>query len=581
MANKDFFDEEYDKIKKTNEEDNRQSDSDSQFQRWYAHDTQPQVSTRSNKPLYIALICVGLALCLALGWVLCAIFGGNGNLSKGEEQKYLNSILTSLRDSGLEISDAQWETALQDVNKQVESGKIEAEALLGVVFKTLHDNYYQDISQDKWYEAVESAGTALMQAAGDQFCRLMSPQTYYNYLNPVSTVASSNGKVFGVSFQVVQGVGLYVSSVVVNSSAYGKLEAYDIVYKMSNVKNNNGRPLVINGTTFDEIVTSEWESESFMQILAQVNSATFHVLRGGEVLQFDLVRGELGYVNSDYPFEFVEFYFGDDCTNVSTSKVGNANISTKDERLLGNLSKLKDTGYVRIVEFMDTITNGNERAQADKEFETVMKLFKSRGLKHLILDLKGNPGGRVDYVCNIAGMLVTDAKLSADQKSVVSSAGKLLITTLKIRNDSDETYTSSSSYAKYFDDPTSKCDIVVWTDGGSASASELLTGALLDYGTAIQMGTRTYGKGIAQTCQPLKDYTGTVITNDNRQATEHWAIYYTVAAYYSPLGINIHGKGYTPASKYNNLDTYEKLWTNTIEYFGSDGVGEGILTNAA
>ena len=92
------------------------------------------------------------------------------------------------------------------------------------------------------------------------------------------------------------------------------------------------------------------------------------------------------------------------------------------------------------------------------------------------------------------------------------------------------------------------------------------------------MGVTTYGKGIAQICLPLNDYVGEITTTSGAKSTGHWAIYYTIASYYSPLGNNIHGIGYTPNTKYNNLDTYDKLWARTVEYYNTSSSSGGILT---
>ena len=129
-----------------------------------------------------------------------------------------------------------------------------------------------------------------------------------------------------------------------------------------------------------------------------------------------------------------------------------------------------------------------------------------------------------------------------------------------------ENYYRQLSYYSYFNTLGNKCDIVVWTDGGSASASELLTGALRDYQTAVQMGVTTYGKGIAQTWKELPFY-GTVTNIYGQQETCPWAIYFTVASYYSPFGKNIHGFGYTPNDPYNNLKTYTDLWKAANSYW--------------
>ncbi|MGN1041033.1 MAG: S41 family peptidase, partial [Candidatus Fimimonas sp.] len=179
------------------------------------------------------------------------------------------------------------------------------------------------------------------------------------------------------------------------------------------------------------------------------------------------------------------------------------------------------------------------------------------------------PGGLVDAVCDIAGMLVCDQKLSDSQKSQVTRGSQLLITSLVDRNDNKQVSYRTSFYNNYFDAPAQNgvCDIVVWTDGNSASASELLTGALRDYGTGFQIGSKTYGKGIAQTYEPLP-YTGQIVKTDGTLGTGHWAIYYTFAAYYSPLGENIHGTGYTPTEGYDGIDDYATLWQKTLQYWG-------------
>ena len=105
------------------------------------------------------------------------------------------------------------------------------------------------------------------------------------------------------------------------------------------------------------------------------------------------------------------------------------------------------------------------------------------------------------------------------------------------------------------------------SDDGSASASELLLGALLDYKTAVQMGTNTYGKGIAQTVEEL-NIRGSYIDVDGKVQTDgYWAVYYTFASYYSPLGTNIHGVGYAPANTYK-VSRYGDLWTLAKYYWG-------------
>ena len=63
-------------------------------------------------------------------------------------------------------------------------------------------------------------------------------------------------------------------------------------------------------------------------------------------------------------------------------------------------------------------------------------------------------------------------------------------------------------------------------------------------------------------------YTGEVVQTNGQKTQYPWAIYYTFAAYYSPLGTNIHGTGYTPDAPYDGLESYAELWQATKSYWG-------------
>lgn len=536
--NKDFFDEEFEK-----KVADAQKPNDKHFDSWSSYPVQNETRVNKNKPLYITLICVALVLCLVLGWVLCTIFNGFGSIGKG------NTGITP--DEGGEI--------------------------LNTVIEYLKNNYYQDISDEEWLTAIEASGTALMQYAGDRYSQIMAPQTYYDFLYPSSSSSSSSGEIFGISFVVEEGVGLYISSVVANSSAYGVLKEGDIILKLSDMKQRDGSAPSIGGQTFDSFVTGQWTTATIQAVLNATYSATFLVLRMDEVdsdtngvFSVQLQRSKVNSVDSNYDYSFIEFYFNDTYKNISGGKnvANNGKFTTYEER---NLSQLPDdTGYVRILEFMDySYSKGGKivTVSAYDEFLEVMQLFKKLGLKRLVLDLKGNPGGNVQYVSQIASILITDSNLTNAEKSVVRRGNELLITTLVFpKENAKNTHYYQSSYDQYFGELKDTCSIVVWTDGGSASASELLTGALRDYGTAKQMGTTTYGKGIAQTWRELPFY-GTVTDINGKQQKWPWAIYYTCASYYSPLGHNIHGVGYTPDDGYNGLTDYADLWKATLRYW--------------
>lgn len=156
-------------------------------------------------------------------------------------------------------------------------------------------------------------------------------------------------------------------------------------------------------------------------------------------------------------------------------------------------------GYIQLLEF-SSVTH--------EQFQEAMEDLKNQGMKGLVLDVRDNPGGLLDSVVDIADDLL----------------GEGVVVSLKNKNGEGGDYTSDAE--TLFDGPIS-----LLVNGNSASASEVLTGALKDYGRATSVGTQTYGKGIVQNVIPLGDGT---------------ALKMTIASYYSPKGINIHGTGIEP-----------------------------------
>ena len=156
-------------------------------------------------------------------------------------------------------------------------------------------------------------------------------------------------------------------------------------------------------------------------------------------------------------------------------------------------------GYVQITEF-DSVTYS--------QFTEALEDLQSQGMKGLLLDLRDNPGGLLDQVVEIADDFL-------DEGTIVSTRDK---------ND-NEIVNSADSEVKYAG------PIAILVNGNSASASEVLTGALKDYGLATVVGTTTFGKGIVQNIIPLGDGTAMKITTAN---------------YYTPNGTCIHGIGIEP-----------------------------------
>lgn len=155
--------------------------------------------------------------------------------------------------------------------------------------------------------------------------------------------------------------------------------------------------------------------------------------------------------------------------------------------------------YIRIIEF-DDVTPG--------QFEEALQTSRNEGMKGLVLDLRGNPGGSVNAVVDVARMLLPEG----------------LVVYTEDKYGKREEYRCDGS--REFELP-----LVVLVDGNSASASELLSGAIQDYKKGTLVGTTTFGKGIVQQLLTLRDGS---------------AIKITVSSYYTPKGRNIHGTGIEP-----------------------------------
>ncbi len=163
-----------------------------------------------------------------------------------------------------------------------------------------------------------------------------------------------------------------------------------------------------------------------------------------------------------------------------------------------------DVGYLRVTTF-------NEQTEA--KLRTAIEELRTAvgpGMKGVVLDLRNNPGGLLEQAVGVADVFL-------DRGEIVSTRGR--------RADSIQRFNARRG------DAVDGLPIVVLINGGSASASEIVAGALQDHHRAIVMGTASFGKGSVQTIMPLPG---------------HGAIRLTTARYYTPAGTSIQAKGIVP-----------------------------------
>ena len=178
-----------------------------------------------------------------------------------------------------------------------------------------------------------------------------------------------------------------------------------------------------------------------------------------------------------------------------------------------------DIGYVLITQF--------EMVTA-QQFKDAVKDLESQGMKKLMIDLRSNPGGVVDSAVSIAAYMLPEGDILTTrykngQEDVYRTKDK------KLRVDSSQ----EGGFPQYpvLDEDELDIPIAILVNENSASASEILAGAMKDYGRATLVGTTTFGKGIVQNLYPLKDGS---------------AIKMTVAKYFTPSGYDLHEKGIEP-----------------------------------
>ncbi len=180
-----------------------------------------------------------------------------------------------------------------------------------------------------------------------------------------------------------------------------------------------------------------------------------------------------------------------------------------------------DYGYVRVTQFQEHTGDNLVSALKDLQVQN-----KNAPIKGLVLDLRNDPGGLLNTAIGVSGAFLKPGTL------VVYTDGRTDDAKMKLTN-SREFYLrpGESDYLRNVPAWARTVPMVVLVNGGSASASEIVAGALQDHKRAVIIGTQTFGKGSVQTILPLNNGT---------------AIKLTTARYYTPSGRSIQAKGIVP-----------------------------------
>ena len=327
----------------------------------------------------------------------------------------------------------------------------------------LYDDYDQSAMDD-------AAAMAYVEAMGEPYTHYYSKEEFESYRSGVED--SYVG--IGVVISVDEAAGkIIVVSPTENSPAYNAgLLPGDYI-------------LAVDGTAYSGAQMDECVS----------------AIRGGPAGTEVVISIERGGKKNDYTIER---------QNISSDSV-------KGEMLGNNI------GYLRISAFNTNEADSEETTYT--EFRAEMEKLQNEGMEKLIIDLRDNPGGVLDVVCDIADYLLPEGVITYTE----TRRGRRV----EYKSDSDE-----------LDIP-----MVVLINDGSASASEILTGALKDYGKAKVVGETSFGKGIVQTVIPFSDGSGMSIT---------------VAKYYTPNGICIHGEGIKPDYEVSLPEEYKNGYASSV-----------------
>ena len=246
----------------------------------------------------------------------------------------------------------------------------------------------------------------------------------------------------------------------------------------------------------------------------EIGTKVLSVYSGAPAEKAGIQKGDIitvvnGKTTADKTLDEVISYFSDDSTVPDELTYLRDGVTTTVSVLRAEIHIIRvsssvlenNIGYLRITEFNGSVSS---------DFQNAVAELQKQGVNNLIIDLRDNPGGGLTEVLNVAYQIIPEDKV---------------IVSIRSKNGDEDVYRAEGGEKL-------SMRLVVLVNGNSASASELLTGALKDYGLATIVGTQTFGKGIVQSYFHLSGENG-------------WAKM-TTDAYYTPNGVCIQGIGITP-----------------------------------
>lgn len=339
---------------------------------------------------------------------------------------------------------------------------------LDVINTYIEKNYlYEDVDYNK---ADEAAVKAYVGSLDEPYTRYYDKDEFEEYMGKLEEGYVGIGVIVAVDDEKDR---IMVLSAFINSPAYeAGLKPGDYIISAEGKE--------FKGTNMDECVATIKNGKEGTRVKLKIE-------RDGQMLDFEIERKEV---------------------------VENSVLS----KMLDN-----DIGYVSILGFNTNKDSSNTNTYT--EFVDAVKQLQDSGMKKMIIDLRDNPGGVLEVVCNIADYLLPEG----------------LITYTETKDGKRNEHKSDKSDLNI--------PMVVLINGRSASASEVLSGALKDYGRADIVGTKSFGKGIVQSVFPLWDGSGMSMT---------------ISKYYTPNGKCIHGIGIEPDYTVELPEKYKESYVSDI-----------------